>query len=344
MKLCTGSAGKVPIWKVYLIIENVKAFYYDNFTLPLPPDHRFPVPKYPGLRQRLLETGILQAADLQSPDPATIEQLTLAHNSEYIQKVLSGNLTEKESRRIGFPWSRGLVERSLRSVGATIAVCRTALQEGVATSLAGGTHHAFSDHGEGFCVFNDVAVAVRVMQQEGRIQKAVVLDLDVHQGNGTASIFAGDPSVFTFSLHGQKNFPFHKEKSDLDIALPDWTADDEYLTAAEKGTREALHACSADMAVFLAGADPYVDDRLGRMCVSKTGLSARDRMVFDQCWRAGLPVAVVMSGGYAKDVNDIVDIHSETIRLAAEIWHDYASYRIERNDLLVEPNTKQHMR
>jgi acetoin utilization deacetylase AcuC-like enzyme len=191
----------------------VKAFYYDNFTFPLPPDHRFPVPKYPGLRQRLLETGILKAEDLHNPQAATADWLGLVHTQEYIHKVLNGQLSDQETRRIGFPWSQGLVERSLRSVGATVAVCRASIQEGICVSLAGGTHHAYPDHGEGYCVFNDVAVALRVMQREQLIHKALIIDLDVHQGNGSAVIFANDPSVFTFSVHGQKNFPFHKETS-----------------------------------------------------------------------------------------------------------------------------------
>lgn len=309
----------------------MKAFYYDNITFPLPSAHRFPAPKYGALRQRLLETGVLSPSNLENPEAATAAHLGLVHTQDYISKVLTGTLSTKETRRIGFPWSSGLVERSLFSVGATISVCRTAVEEGISASLAGGTHHAFPDHGEGYCVFNDVAVAVRVMQKEHRINNAVIIDLDVHQGNGTAAIFAGDPSVFTFSLHGQKNFPFHKEKSDLDIALPDGTNDADYLSAAEKGTQLALNAINADLVIYLAGADPFMEDRLGRMYVSKEGLAARDRIVFEKCWRAGLPVAVVMSGGYAKDVNDIVDIHSETIRQAADIWHDYAEFRSTRS-------------
>ena len=308
----------------------MKAFFYDNYTFPLPPEHRFPVPKYPGLRQRLLETGILSTADLHNPEPATKEQLLLVHTPEYVEKILQGTIDEREMRRIGFPWSQGLVERSRRSVGATIAVCRAALEDGIAASLAGGTHHAYPDHGEGYCVFNDVAVAVRTMQQEQRISRALIIDLDVHQGNGTAAIFSADPNVFTFSVHGQKNFPFHKEVSDLDIALPDSSGDDIYLEAVEIGLRQALSSISADLAVYLAGADPFADDRFGRMAVSKTGLAARDGLVFEACQQSGLPVALLMSGGYARNVEDIVDIHTETIRQAAAVWHDYHMYRLKR--------------
>ena len=235
-----------------------------------------------------------------------------------------------EMRRIGFPWSPGLVERSRRSVGATIAVSRAALEDGIAASLAGGTHHAYPDHGEGYCVFNDVAVAVRTLQLEQRITRALIIDLDVHQGNGTAAIFTGDPTVFTFSVHGEKNFPFHKEISDLDIALPDGSGDATYLEAVEKGMRLALASVSVDLAVYLAGADPFAGDRFGRMAVSKAGLAARDELVFNACLRSGLSVALVMSGGYARDVEDIVDIHTETIRQAAAIWYDYENYRLKK--------------
>ncbi len=312
-------------------MRSVKAFFYDNFRFPLPPDHRFPVPKYPGLRQRLLETGVLAPADLDNPDPATDDQLLLVHTPEYLEKLTKGTLSEREARRIGFPWSPGLLERSRRSVGATIAVCHTALDEGICCSLAGGTHHAYPDHGEGYCVFNDVAIAVRVLQQGKRLQRALIIDLDVHQGNGTAAIFAGESQVFTFSVHGQKNFPFHKETSSLDIALPDGTQDESYLDAVRQGLNRALALFEADLAIYLAGADPFAGDRLGRMAVSKAGLAERDRFVLDRCWRSGLPVAVVMSGGYARNVEDIVDIHTETIRQAVDLWNDYADYRVRRN-------------
>ncbi len=309
----------------------MKAFFYDNYQFPLPPEHRFPVPKYPGLRQRLLETGILGPADLTSPEPASDNQLLLVHTPEYLAKLLQGTLSEREARRIGFPWSLGLVERSRRSVGATIAVCRTALEEGIAASLAGGTHHAYPDHGEGYCVFNDVAVAIRVLQQAGDLQRALIIDLDVHQGNGTAAIFSGDPSVFTFSVHGQKNFPFHKEISSLDIALPDGTQDELYLEAVTRGANQALAAFHPDLVVYLAGADPFSGDRLGRMAVSKAGLARRDAFILETCCQMGLPLALVMSGGYAREVNDIVDIHTETIRQAVDTWFSYGNFRIRRN-------------
>ncbi|MBI1879086.1 MAG: histone deacetylase, partial [Chloroflexi bacterium] len=221
-------------------------------------------------------------------------------------------------RRIGFPWSPQMVERSRRSSGATIEACRAALQDGFAASLAGGTHHAFSDCGQGFCVFNDSAVAARAMQTEGRVERAIIIDCDVHQGNGTAAILADDPTIFTFSIHGAKNFPFHKERSDLDVELDDGADDAIYLAALEYGLRRALAQGRADLAIYLAGADPYVNDRFGRLALSKAGLAERDSLVFDHCQAAGLPVAITMSGGYAPQVEDIVDIHFQTIRAAAE--------------------------
>jgi acetoin utilization deacetylase AcuC-like enzyme len=295
----------------------MKAYYSDNFDLPLPEGHRFPIDKYALLRKRALAEGVLTESDLFTAEPATDEQILLAHNVEYLEKVKHGKLSEKEIRRIGFPWSEALVLRSRRSVGGTIAACRTAIQEGISVNLAGGTHHAGVDHGEGFCVFNDVAIAARAVQAEGRSRKLVILDCDVHQGNGTAAIFSTDPSVFTFSIHGEKNFPFRKETSDLDVPLADGSDDDLFLDALFEGVTRALKLAQADLAVYIAGADPYRDDRLGRLGVTKQGLAQRDKMVFDLCYQAGLPVAIVMGGGYARQVEDTVDIHLQTIRIAA---------------------------
>ncbi|MFO8036393.1 MAG: histone deacetylase [Anaerolineales bacterium] len=293
-------------------------YYHDLFTFPLPRGHRFPIQKYAMLRQRLVEEGIIRLEDLHVPAPASDDQLLLVHSQEYLHKLKNGGLTEKEIRRLGFPWSLDLVERSRRSVGSTIAACRSALENGLAASLAGGTHHAFPDHGQGFCVLNDVAVAVRVMQKENRAERALIVDCDVHQGNGTAAIFEGDPRVFTFSVHGAKNFPFRKSQSDLDIDLPDGTGDDEYLAALEDGLEKALDEADAEWVIYLAGADPYNGDRLGRLSLTKSGLAQRDRLVLERSRQRGLPVAVVMSGGYGEDVNDTVDIHFQTVRLAVE--------------------------
>ena len=305
----------------------MRAFYADQFVLPLPPGHRFPMEKYARLRRRVEESGLIPADCLQVPPPATNEELGLVHTAGYLEKVIHGLLTEKEIRRMGFPWSPGLVERSRRSVGGTIAASRAALGDGLAANLAGGTHHAYPDHGEGYCVFNDVAVAARVLLREGAIQKAAVIDCDVHQGNGTAAIFQGDERVFTFSIHGEHNFPFHKETSDLDVALPDQAGDALYLDLLEPAVREVLAQSRPDLVFYLAGADPFVGDRLGRMALSKPGLVQRDRLVLELCREEEIPVAVVMSGGYAKEIDDTVDIHFQTIQTAAAFAAEACSSR-----------------
>ena len=296
----------------------MKAFYCDDFVLPLPPDHRFPMRKYALLRQRVIAEELVAPGDLRVPEAATDEQILRAHDLDYLTRVKDGLLSEKEQRRIGFPWSPQMVERSRRSSGATIAACRAAFEDGVAVNLAGGTHHAHRDFGAGYCVFNDSAIAARAMQAERRTRRVVILDCDVHQGDGTAAILAGDSSVFTFSVHGARNFPFHKQKSDLDIELPDGTTDAVYLDAVEEGVRRALAMAGADLAIYLAGADPYASDRLGRMAVSMEGLAQRDRLVLGLCRDAGLPVAVTMAGGYAHQVDEIAAIHARTVRIAAE--------------------------
>jgi acetoin utilization deacetylase AcuC-like enzyme len=297
----------------------MKLYYSDHFILPLPEGHRFPMAKYSILRQRIAMDGLVPPGELLVPELARDDHLCQAHEREYIHKVAAGRLSEKEIRRIGFPWSEALVVRSRSSVGATIAACRAALKDGLAANLAGGTHHAHAGHGEGYCVYNDVAVAARVMQAEGRAARILIIDCDVHQGNGTASIFKNDSSVFTFSIHGAKNFPFHKETSRLDIALPDGTGDEEYLSALKEGLSTSLSTARADLAIYLAGADPYYEDTLGRLNLTKTGLAQRDRMVLNSCREAGLAIAVTMSGGYAKKIEDTVDIHFNTIRLAIQL-------------------------
>ncbi len=295
----------------------MKAFYSDHFVLPLPEGHRFPMAKYQRLRERVLAEGILDAADVTEAPAASWDQLRLAHAAAYIDAVRTGTLPPEMQRRIGFPWSPEMVERSRRSAGATVAAARAALVDGAAANLAGGTHHAFEDRGEGYCVFNDVAVAARVLQREGGGPRLAVVDCDVHQGNGTAAIFRHDPSVFTFSMHGAKNYPFRKETSDLDVELADGTGDDEYLALLDQHLPGMLEAHRPALVFYLAGADPFVGDRLGRLGLSFDGLAARDALVFDTCHAAGIPVAVVMSGGYAPDIEDIVRIHTSTIRTAA---------------------------
>jgi acetoin utilization deacetylase AcuC-like enzyme len=253
------------------------------------------------------------------PPAATDAELEAAHTPAYVQALVRGELERAAERRIGFPWSPQMVERSRRSVGATLAASRDALGEGVAVSLAGGTHHAFPDHGQGFCVFNDVAVAVRVLQGEGRLRRAVVIDTDVHQGDGTAFIFQRDDTVFTFSVHGEKNFPFRKQQSDLDIALPDGAGDDAWLDALARGLDAAFAHGPADLAYYLAGADAWEGDRLGRLAVSRAALAERDRMVLERCAGEGAGVVVVMGGGYAESVEDMVAIHLQSVEAAARL-------------------------
>jgi acetoin utilization deacetylase AcuC-like enzyme len=295
----------------------VRAFYSDHFVLPLPEGHKFPMAKYSRLRERILAEGIVSPADLHEAPVASWEDLRLVHDPAYVDAVANGTVAPDIQRRIGFPWSPGMVERSRRSVGATIAAARAALDDGVAANLAGGTHHAFADRGEGFCVFNDVAVGVRVLQRDRHARRIAIVDLDVHQGNGTAAIFNGDDSVFTFSMHGEKNFPFKKETSDLDVALPDGTGDDEYLSELRRHLDAVLNSHQPDFVFYLAGADPFEGDRLGRLKLTIDGLRRRDQMVLSTCSTAGLPIAISMSGGYANDIDAIVTIHSNTILCAA---------------------------
>ncbi len=297
----------------------MKVFYSDLFVLPLPEGHRFPMKKYSMLRERVAAADISGPEEMRVPQAVTDEEILRAHDAGYLKKVVTGALSSKEMRRIGFPWSERMVERSRRASGGTLGACRAALEEGLAANLAGGTHHAFADRGEGFCVLNDSAIAARALRAEGLVNKVVVLDTDVHQGNGTAAILRRDPHVFTFSIHGAKNYPFQKEESNLDIGLPDGANDGEYLAALERGLKEALDRAEADQAIFLAGADPFEGDRLGRLSVSKEGLAERDRLVLESCRERGLPVVVTMAGGYARETEDTVDIHFRTVSRAAKL-------------------------
>ncbi len=298
----------------------MRLFYTDVFVLPLPPGHRFPMEKYSRLRHSLLASGEFRPDDFHLPPAASDEELGRAHDLAYIRAVADGRLEKSAEKQIGFPWSAAMVERSRRSAGATIAACRAALKDGVAANLAGGTHHAFRDRGEGFCVFNDAAVAARAMQAEGRAGRLLIVDCDVHQGNGTASILRGDDSVFTFSMHGARNFPFAKEASDLDIELPDGCPDEAYLQQLDHGLATAFDLARPDLVIYLAGADPYRDDRLGRLGLSMDGLAERDRRVFARCRQQGVAAAIAMAGGYARQIDDTVSIHRNTICLARRTW------------------------
>jgi acetoin utilization deacetylase AcuC-like enzyme len=256
------------------------------------------------------------AERVHEPERARVDELELVHTPAYVRRFTRGELTPAEVRRIGFPWSEHLVERSYRAVGGTVAAARAALDDGVAVNLAGGTHHAFPDHGEGFCVFNDVAVAIRVLQRERRIARAAIVDLDVHQGNGTHAIFGGDASVYTFSMHGGRNYPFAKVPGCLDIELPDGTGDDAYLEALAPALPRVLAAARADLVVYLAGADAHEGDRLGRLALTFDGLARRDAMVIEACREVGLPVAITIAGGYGRDIADTLRVHLNTVRVA----------------------------
>jgi acetoin utilization deacetylase AcuC-like enzyme len=297
-------------------LQSVKLFYADQFVLPLPAEHRFPMAKYVRLRERLARSGAFGAEDFYVPDAADDEAIRRAHCPDYLRRVTEGLLVERELRRIGFPWSRELVERSRRSAGATLAACRAALAEGCAANLAGGTHHAHRDFGAGFCVFNDAAIAARAMQAEGRAGRVLIIDCDVHQGDGTAAILAGDPDTFAFSIHGARNFPFRKAVSDLDVELPDGTGDAEYLRALEAALEEIFARFDARLAIYLAGADPYENDRYGRLKLTMAGLAARDELVLSACRARGLPVAMAMAGGYGREIDDTVRIHTQTVLTA----------------------------
>lgn len=301
----------------------MKAYYSDHFVLPLPAGHRFPMVKYGLLRERLARE--LPQVALQEAPRASDGELALVHAPAYIASLEQGTISPTAMREIGFPWSAAMVERSRRSAGATVAATRMAMHEGVAGNLAGGTHHAYGDKGGGFCVFNDAAVAARLIQAEwGRQQRHVlrvaIVDLDVHQGNGTAHIFQEDDSVFTLSLHGERNFPFRKENSNLDVALPDGCGDEPYLQALETALEALQHRFEPGLVIYLAGADPFEGDRLGRLNLSYDGLEARDRRVFDWCWQRRIPLAFAMAGGYGVKIDETVQVQLNTYRVALDYW------------------------
>jgi acetoin utilization deacetylase AcuC-like enzyme len=319
----------------------MRAYTSDSFVLPLPEGHRFPMPKYRLLRERV--AGELPGIRLEEAPAASDGELALVHGPLYVNAVAEGLLTPAAQREIGFPWSPRMAERARRSVGATIAAARTALADGVSANLAGGTHHASADKGSGYCVFNDVAVAARLMQAEWhrlhrRLLRVLVIDLDVHQGNGTAEIFADDPTVFTCSMHGERNFPFRKAASDLDVELPDGCADMAYLAALDQTLDEIWrHHRGAEpgLAFYLAGADPHENDRLGRLKLSASGLAERDRRVFAALRERRLPVAVAMAGGYGRDIHETVGLQVRTLALAHDSW--CAWHRLERPPMEQSP-------
>jgi acetoin utilization deacetylase AcuC-like enzyme len=294
----------------------MRAWSSARFTIALPDGHRFPIAKYARIRDEIVARGLLPAGGIDEPDRAERWMLELVHTPGYVDAVHDGSLSAMEARRLGFPWSPQLRERSLRTVQGTVEAAHDALDTGLGVNLAGGTHHAFPGHGEGFCVFNDVAIAIRALQHAGRITRAAVIDLDVHQGNGTAAIFADDADVFTFSMHGARNYPFRKERSTLDVELDDGCGDAAYLAALEAHLEPVLDAARPELVFYLGGADPFVHDRFGRLGLSIAGLAARDRRAFDAFRRRGLPVVITMAGGYARDLEDVVTIQTNMVEAA----------------------------
>ncbi|AUH51190.1 histone deacetylase [Chromobacterium sp. ATCC 53434] len=299
----------------------MRLYRTDAFPLPLPTGHRFPAEKYRLLAERVAAWA---APWMEVAPAATPYELTRAHDPAYVAAVEDGSLDARSQREIGLPWSLELAERSRRSVGATIAASRSALQHGCGVNLAGGTHHAGRDGGAGFCVFNDIAVAALLMLDEARARRILVVDLDVHQGDGTAAIAAGEPRIFTFSMHGERNFPFRRVAGSLDIDLPDGTGDAVYLDALRDALPRAFAAARPDLVFYLAGADPYRGDRLGRLALSFAGLAARDRLVMEACRRHDAALVLTMAGGYADPIADTVTIQAETVRLACQLFGDAA--------------------
>jgi acetoin utilization deacetylase AcuC-like enzyme len=299
--------------------QAMRVSYTPRYYANIGDSHVFPIRKFELVCDQLLREGTIETSYIVEPQPARVVDVLLVHTVDYIARLRAGSLTPREVRRLGLPWSKALVRRAFLAVGGTINAARFALEDGLGSNLAGGTHHAFPDHGEGFCVLNDVAVAIRVLRNEGLIRRAAVIDCDVHQGNGTAAIFEQDEDVFTFSMHGAKNYPLFKTRSSLDIALPDGTSDAGYLERLGAGlTRVFAH--SPDLAFYLGGADPFEGDKLGRLSLTKRGLRERDELVLGECRRHAVPVATVMSGGYGIDIRDTIEIHCNTIRAAKAIY------------------------
>lgn len=301
----------------------MKAFYADHYVLPLPAGHRFPMEKYQKLRDLVSQ---LDDLILENAPAITDTQILYAHDPSYLIKVLQGTLSPQEQQEIGFPWSTQMVERSRRSAGATLAAAHVALTEGLAANLAGGTHHAYRNKGSGFCVFNDSAIAARALQKEVNAKlKIAIIDLDVHQGNGTAAILVNDSSIFTLSIHGENNFPFTKEVSDFDIGLPDQTGDQAYMSALHQGLEVLDRKFKPDFIIYLAGADPHEGDRLGKLSVSKDGMRERDECVFQYGLDRQIPIAFSMAGGYGVQIQSTIDIHFQTIQSALHYQKKYIS-------------------
>lgn len=294
--------------------------FHPDYTIPLPPGHRFPMGKFGRIKDMLVEDGVVDHDQLHRPEPASRDWLTQAHTAEYVDAVLNLTLDRKAERRIGLPLSGPLVTRGRAAVGGTVHAARLALEHGIACNTAGGSHHAFTDHGAGFCLFNDVAVAIHVLRLEGRVARALVFDLDVHQGDGTAEIFQDDADVRTVSVHCEENYPHTKEISDLDIGIPAGTGDGVYLSVIASHIGPAIEDAKPDIVFYNAGVDPHAEDKLGKLSLTDEGLAARDRCVIQACIDAGVPVACVVGGGYADDIDQLARRHGSVHRAASALW------------------------
>ena len=298
----------------------MRVSYCEGYCVPLPEQHPFPMGKFSALQHILLREGLIQDKDIVVPEQATWDDLRLVHTRDYLHKLAQGGLSRKEERRLGLPWSEALVRRSRLAVGGTLQAARMALKDSISANLAGGTHHAFPSFGEGFCVLNDVAVAIAVLRREEVIERALVIDLDVHQGNGTAVACQDEEAVYTFSMHGEKNFPFVKERSSLDVGLDDGLTDGEYVEIMAAHLPKVLEAAQADIVFYLAGVDLVAGDRYGRLALSRAGLRARDRMVLERVKATGAALVLLLSGGYAPTPQDTADLHAEAHRVAREVY------------------------
>ncbi len=297
----------------------MRVFYTPRYYAEIGDAHIFPIRKFELVRDQLLAEGTLQTEEIVEPMPASVADVRLVHTEDYVSRLVNGTLTAREIRRLGLPWSESLVRRSFYAVGGTIAAALHSLTEGYASNLAGGTHHSFADRGEGFCVFNDVAVAIRTLRTRGLIRRAAIVDCDVHQGNGTATIFAADPETFTFSIHGANNYPLFKAQSSLDVELADGTCDEEYLSVLASHLITVFQH-DPEIVFYLAGADPFAGDKLGKLSLSIQGLRERDEHVVRECYEREVPMVTVMSGGYGKQIRDTVEIHCNTIRAVKEVF------------------------
>ncbi|MBD1827732.1 histone deacetylase [Microcoleus vaginatus GB1-A2] len=297
--------------------------YHEDYVAPLPPDHRFPMAKFRMLYQMLLADGVADKSQFHAPELPPQEWIELVHDHRYVQAYCNGTLDEKAQRRIGLPWSRALANRTCTAVAGTVLTAKLALECGLACNTAGGTHHAFPTFGSGFCIFNDLAIASRVLQKIGLVRKVLIVDLDVHQGDGTAVIFQDDSSVFTFSMHCEVNFPGTKQKSDLDVPLPVGMEDDEYLQTLDKFLPNLLSNVKPDLVLYDAGVDPHHGDKLGKLALTDTGLFRREMQVLTACLAGGYPVACVIGGGYSDDMNGLVYRHSLLHRAASQAYRQY---------------------